>query len=186
MKDKSTHYMAIDQSLTGTGITICDGKNFKYFLIKTEKIKGTKCPTIDYTRRLLQLKHEIQSMIVAYEIHMAAIEGMAFGARGSTVFDLGGLSHLIREAFMETNVKFIVVPPTVLKKHWAGKGNANKIDMICEAEKRELQIPFLKKYKEFPDKKFDDNVVDSAALCDLLLNHEKYIGTIECSWDLYE
>ena len=50
--------ISIDQSLRATGITIWTSKDgYIYHLIGTEKTKGTKCPTIDYTRRIIDLKN---------------------------------------------------------------------------------------------------------------------------------
>ena len=53
---KDYNIMGVDQSLTGTGITIFDGKNYSYNLIETTKTKNTKTPSIDYTRRLLKIR----------------------------------------------------------------------------------------------------------------------------------
>jgi len=139
-------YLGIDQSLTATGLTIYDGKDFIYKIIKTEKTKGTKCPTIDYTRRLLIIKKEIKKALDDFNIIFAAMEGMSFGSRGSTIYDLGGLSHIIRELFIEEGIGFIVIPPKTLKKYWSGSGNANKIDMVKVAEDKGYDISLMKNY----------------------------------------
>lgn len=177
-------YMGVDQSLTGTGVAIYDGSAFHYHLFGTEKTKKTKCPTIDRTRRLMILKSELRQLILRYNPDIIGMEGMAFGAQGAAIFDIGGLSHMFRELFIEENRKFIIAPPTVIKKFWTGKGNANKMLMIETAEFRGIEIPFVKKYKEFSEKKFDDNVVDAHAICMFLAEHEKHIENIECSWDV--
>lgn len=176
--------MGIDQSLTGTGITVFDGSQYHYFLIKTEKTKNTKCPTIDDTKRLMKIWEEIDKLIHLYQVEFIALEGLSYGSKGKAIFQIGGLSHIIRAGLIENNIRFIVVPPTVVKKFWCGKGNANKILMLNEAENKKLKIPFLKKYKEFKEKKFDDNVVDSHALCCLLQDYEKYKDVVECSWEI--
>jgi len=183
--------LGIDQSLTSTGITLFDGRSYIFKLIQTEKMKGTKCPTIDYTRRLLQLKTEIGVIADQYNVEYMAMEGMSFGSRGSTVFDLGGLSHMIRETFLTKEIKFIVVPPKTLKKYWTGSGNANKEAMIEEASKREIDVYITKNYgtKKIPRILFDDNVVDSLALARFLDDYlenklENYEELIEKSWEL--
>ena len=117
---KST-LMGVDQSLVGTGITIWDGKNYSYSLIETKKTKDTKAPTIDNTRRLIYIKYLVKRFIEEFDVKLIAIEGLAFGARGRSVMTMGGLSHILRELFVEMNVDFIVIPPTTLKKYWTGK-----------------------------------------------------------------
>ena len=184
-------YLGIDQSLTSTGVTIYDGKDFIYKLLQTEKTKGTKCPTIDYTRRLMSLKKQIKEVLDEYNITFAAMEGMSFGSRGSTIFDLGGLSHIIRELFVEEGIGFIVVPPKTLKKYWTGSGNANKDAMVQVAIDEEYHVPIEKNYgtKKAPNIKPDDNIVDSLALCRFLDDYkskliQEYEDVIERSWDL--
>jgi Holliday junction resolvasome RuvABC endonuclease subunit len=184
-------YLGIDQSLTSTGITIYDGIDFVYKLLKTEKTKGTKCPTIDYTRRLLSLKSQINEVLNENNITYAAMEGMSYGSRGSTIFDLGGLSHIIRELLISKEIDFIIVPPKTLKKYWTGSGNANKSDMIKVAEDEDYNINILKNYatKKNPDIRPDDNIVDSLALCRFLDDYKSgllnnYEDIIERSWDI--
>lgn len=159
--------MGVDQSLTSTGITIWDGEKYHWLTLSTVKTKGTKSPTIDYTRRLMDLSQDVGELIKEYGVEMVAIEGMSFSSTGRIVFDLGGLSHLLRAKFIELDTPFVVIPPTTLKKFWFGKGNAKKDDMIQAAIDRGYDIPITKNYgtKKNPDIKMDDNVVDSHALC---------------------
>ncbi len=166
---KST-LMGVDQSLTGTGITIWDGKKYSYSLIETKKTKNTLAPSIDYTRRLMKIKYMVKRFIEEFNVKLIAIEGMSFGSTGRIIFDIGGLSHILRELFVEENVDFIVIPPTTLKKYWTGKGTANKGMMIDAAVNKGFIIPYEKNYgtKKMPDIKFDDNVVDSQALCEFI------------------
>ncbi len=55
-----------------------------------------------------------------------------------------------------------VVPPSVVKKHWTGKGNAKKEEMIETAIKMGAKINTIKKGRP------DDNVVDAVALATML------------------
>ena len=136
--------MGVDQSLTGTGITIWDGKAFSYSLLETKKEKDTKAPSIDYTRRLMKIKHLVKQFITDNKVELIAIEGMSFGSTGRIIFELGGLSHILRELFVEEGVDFIVIPPTTLKKFWTGKGTANKGMMIEETHTRKIDISIMK------------------------------------------
>ena len=156
--------MGIDQSLTSTGITIWDGEKFSWSTLSTEKTKGTKAPTIDYTRRLMQIADDVGDIIDNFGVELIAIEGMAFGSTGRTVFDLGGLSHILRAKFVEKGVDFVFIPTTILKNF---KRKEKKEDKIQEAVNRVYDIPIVKNYgtKRTPNMLFDDNVVDSHALC---------------------
>jgi len=160
--------ISIDQSLRATGITIWtekDGYIFK--LLGTVKTKDTKCPTIDYTRRIIMLKDEIKRLCLDYNIRKGILEGLSFGSLGATVFDLGGLAHATRMALIESGVDFIVIPPKTAKKHFTGSGNAKKEDMLQECHNRKYVIPITKKYTGgIID--FDDNVVDSLAFLQFL------------------
>lgn len=175
-------YMGIDQSLTGTGVVIIENNVIIHQqLLTTKKTKNTKCPTIDYTRRLIILKNTIKELIVSFGIGMIAMEGIAFGAKGRAIFDIGGLSHLLREAFIELDKPFIIVPPATLKKFWTGKGNANKGDMINAAKDKGESITILEKDE------FDNNIVDSLALCRLCVSIHKgkakdFEQMVEASW----
>lgn len=177
----------IDQSLTGTGITIYNGE-YKYYLLESAK-KESKAPSIEYTRRLMSIRNDIRDILKSHNVEAVGIEGMSFGSKGRVVFELGGLSHMIREMLLDEKIKFIVSPPTVIKKYWTGKGNSPKDAMIEEAYNRGCDINIMKNYgtKKKPDERFDDNVVDSRALCDFLRNYfeDKLEGLekqIEVSW----
>ena len=175
--------MGIDQSLTGTGIVIIEDDIITHQqLLSTKKTKDTKSPTIDYTRRLLVIKNTIKEIIVSFGIDMIAMEGMAFGAKGRAIFDIGGLSHLLREAFIELEKPFIIVPPATLKKFWTGKGNANKEMMINAAKDKGERITIFEKNE------FDNNIVDSLALCRLCISIQQnkaddFKDMVEVSWN---
>ena len=183
--------ISIDQSLRGAGITIFTEKHGYIFkLLSTEKTKDTKCPTIDYTRRIITLKDQIKDLCFEYNIRKGIMEGLSYGSSNSSiVFDLGGLSHVIRIALIESGVDFIVIPPKTAKKYFTGNGNAKKTDMIAEAHNRDIKISIMKKYsKTITD--FDDNVVDSVAFMFFLRDYldnklsEDFIDKVEYSTDI--
>lgn len=177
--------MGIDQSLTGSGVAVFKEGDEFYHLISTSKTKNTKAPTIDYTRRLMEMTDEIRKLVKLYKPDYIAMEGMSFGARGAAIFDLGGLSHLLRVMFFEEDVKFIIIPPTVVKKFFTGKGNSDKMAMITEAMNRKLNIPFFKTIKKV--RVFDDNVTDAAAIALFMQEYAdgkctEFEGKVEKSW----
>lgn len=179
----------IDQSLTGTGITINTNGKYQYYLLESVK-EESEAPSIEYTRRLMSIRDDIRGILKFHKVEAVAIEGMSFGSKGRVIFELGGLSHMCRAMLIEEGIKFIVSPPTVVKKYWTGKGNANKQLMIEQAYDRNCNIDIMKNYgtKKDPDDRFDDNVVDSRALCDFLKDYfeDKLNGLekqIEVSFD---
>lgn len=179
------NYFAVDQSLTSTGVAAFYNNDYRYYLFSTRKDKS-KFPSIDYTRRILEIKNQIKIILLKYQINCAAIEGLSFGSKGSIVCDMGGLQHIIRETFFELDIRFIVVPPKTLKKYWTESGNANKQDMIEATKKRDIVIPIQKKYKGgIID--FDDNINDAVALLHFLMDFDKgkihlFEDKIERSW----
>lgn len=135
-------------------------------------------PTIDYTKRILGICKQIEGTCKEKKITHAIIEGMAFGARGRSVFDSGGLSHMIRATFLRLGIKLMVIPPSVAKLFWTDKGNASKDDMIGETKDRGVEIPF----------DYDDNCNDAFVFLIFLkqfLNgnlDEGWAKKIETSW----
>jgi len=183
----SNIYMGIDQSLVGSGITVFSEGEEYYYLISSSKTKNTKTPTIDYTKRLIKIVEDITEIIKKYKPDYICMEGMSYASRGNTLFELGGLSHMLRALYFTKDIKFIIIPPKTLKKYYTGSGNADKLAMIEEANKRGANIPFFKRIKK--QTVFDDNVVDSHALCcfveDYLQgNCKDYEDKIEKSWEL--
>lgn len=181
-------YAGIDQSLTGSGITIYKNRVYKYYLIESDREKSD-APSIEYTMRLMRIRDKIRGILDVNEVTHVGIEGMSFGSKGRIVFELGGLSHMLREMLILTGRKFIVMPPTVVKKYWAGKGNANKDAMIEEAENRKLTIDIMKNYgtKKSPNMRYDDNVVDSFAICELARNiFENKLEDFKKQVEIYE
>lgn len=138
----------------------------------------TFSPSIEYTQRIMAIRDQITKLCNEYPFQFGIIEGMAYSANGNVIFDLGGLSHMIREVFFQHNIKFIVIPPTVAKKYWTKKGNASKEEMIEETKKRGWEIPF----------DYDDNCNDAFAFLQFLKEFvegtlaEKWISKVEYSW----
>jgi len=54
------------------------------------------------------------------------MEGYSYGSKGSRVFEIGENSGILKLKLFSNGIPFRVVPPTVIKKHATGKGNADK------------------------------------------------------------
>lgn len=58
----------------------------------------------------------------------ACQEGISYGSslRTKSVADLAGLNFMLRSAFIDKNIDFIIASPSEIKKFATGKGNADK------------------------------------------------------------
>lgn len=165
--------IGIDPSLSGTAIYT--GEN--YYLLETKKEKSIDM-SIDYTNRIVELKNDIIKIILFHSPLIVGIEGISYGSVGRLV-ELGALSYFIRAEFIENNIPFIIIPPTVVKKYWTGKGSASKEMMINEALKRNISIPYYKKIKG--QQVIDDNCVDATAIASFTEDYINGIIQIEYS-----
>ena len=52
----------VDQSLTGTGITINNNGAYKYYLLETKK-EESEAPSIEYTRRLMSIVKDVGEIL---------------------------------------------------------------------------------------------------------------------------
>ncbi|MFW6026799.1 MAG: crossover junction endodeoxyribonuclease RuvC, partial [Candidatus Woesearchaeota archaeon] len=122
--------LAIDPSFVGSGITTYENGVYNYYIIKTDKQSKN---SNDIIRRIIEIKKELYIIINRFNPDYVIIEGPSFGSRSSSLVQMGALNYSIREMLLDEGIKFIVSPPTVVKKYWTGKGNANKQLMIEQA-----------------------------------------------------
>lgn len=85
-------------------------------------------------RRLRLIRDAVLASCRDHEL--ALIEGYSFNSHASHAHELGELGGVVRLALFEAGIPFADVPPAVLKKYAAGKGNAKKALMLVEAVKR--------------------------------------------------
>ncbi len=136
--------------------------------------------SISKTRKIKYIRDEIQKILNKYDFDYAIIEGLSYSSSGNSLADLSGLQHAIRILFLENGIKFIVIPPTVAKIFWVGKGNASKNDMISKTKSLGIEIPF----------NYDDNCNDAFVFLMFMINLLKkklpfdLIRKIEYSWDI--
>lgn len=67
-----------------------------------------------------------------YENSYVGLEGYAYGARGSRVFDIGEHTGILKSLLLERtkNLTLETIAPAAAKKHATGRGNANKLEMV--------------------------------------------------------
>lgn len=67
---------------------------------------------------------------------LVVLEGFSFGSRGRALFEIAGLGYAVRLAMFQRAIRFVVIPPTVLKKFVTGKGTSKKDRMLLEVFRR--------------------------------------------------
>lgn len=115
--------LALDLSLTRTGVARCDGVRV---LVPPKDLRGME--------RLLYLEEAILER--AADAELVVLEGYSFGSRGRAVVDIGELGGVIRLALYRRGIRFVDVPPATLKRYATGKGNASKEEVLAAAIRR--------------------------------------------------
>lgn len=126
-----TYYIGIDQSYTSTGLVGIDDNET---IITQEVISSLKCDG-DYFTRSKIVSESIAAKINTidqYTDHQIkiAMEGLAFGMRGTTLQTLAGLQYMIVNAIREEGFDPVVFTPSTVKKLATGSGKASKQDMF--------------------------------------------------------
>jgi crossover junction endodeoxyribonuclease RuvC len=138
-------YIGLDPSFTGVGI-ITLNNNAE---IVTSKLFETKS-TEEMEDRIVSIWKEINKYIEKDStIYM---EGISHNSKGDAGLQLSALHYYIRIMLKSENLKYKVIPPTVLKKFITGKGNVKKNVML------------LKVYQKFGIEFDNDNLADAYSL----------------------
>ena len=137
--------IGIDPSLTETGVVVLDdtGSIVEAIGLKSKKLRGME--------RLVWIREQVKSRLTQNKPTIVVIEGYSFGSRGRAIFNLGELGGVLRVLLHDLGIKYVEVPPTVLKK-FLGKGNFSKEEVMAAISKR-YGIDFQ-----------NDNVADAYAL----------------------
>ena len=144
MKKKKNKYVAgIDYSLTSPAICVAEVidneikfENCKFHFLKqnkSHKSLGEVFFAYDYPEysddieRFSKLASWTIECIRWFDDRASEIylEDYAFAATGR-VFHIAENMGILKKQLRETKFKYITIPPTVIKKHATGKGNANK------------------------------------------------------------
>lgn len=119
--------VGLDLSLRHTGVAFPSGD---VTTIETHSLRGAQ--------RWAHIHDEVACWMWSAPgtIDLAVIEGYAYAAVGSALFELCELGGLIRWELFRNSVPWLVVPPATLKKYATGKGGANKVAMVIAARER--------------------------------------------------
>lgn len=127
MPEVTSSYIGIDQSLTSTGIAVIRGDEVFCDLIQPgDKIMGV--------RRLAYIRDNIKKCIDTYSpCAHACIEGPSYNST-NRADDLGQLRGILKLSLHDWNIPRTTIPPTVLKKFGARRGDVSKEKMLRAAE----------------------------------------------------
>lgn len=175
-------YAGLDLSLAGTGGVLLDeegrvvsvlafstskrevqgaGKGGRDMIVLSPEVK--QGDTKAMWARTVFVHHTIKDWLGLWADAgcLVAIEDHAFGARGTSIYQLGHLHGLVRHGLQQHGRRWLLVSPTELKAAVTGKGNADKDAMMAVAT------------PGFEQKKFSastrNNVVDAYWLARLML-----------------
>lgn len=119
--------MGIDQSLTSTGIAILRGSEIFYDLIQPrDNVTGVQ--------RLAYIRDKVKEYLDTYSpcVHVC-IEGASYNSK-NRADDLGQLRGVLKLSFHDWGIPRTTIPPTVLKKFGARRGDVSKEKMLRAAE----------------------------------------------------
>lgn len=115
-------HIGIDQSYTSTGFVVVKDEDIIAFdTIHTKPGDG------DIFNRAHTVASKLHEWCYSYEECCIAMEGLAFGIRGSATRDLAGLQFVIMDYLrFQLNKEVLIVSPTSLKKFATGGGGSSK------------------------------------------------------------
>jgi crossover junction endodeoxyribonuclease RuvC len=126
----SLRIVGLDTSLSATGIAVVDLEG-DAARTTTQRIRSKPTPKGDHAAmhaRIMGIGREIRRIALdGWTGQIAvAMEGPAYGAKGSAVHDIAGLWWEAYDAAQQIAAAVVVVPPATLKMYVTGKGNAPK------------------------------------------------------------
>lgn len=139
MTMKSKTYIGVDLSLTSPAVCVFQGdafdlSNCKFYYLTDKKKYELTLPQIDgqlflpYNndqQRYDNISQWILDLATLNSADHVFIEDYSFGSTGR-VFNIAENCGLLKHKLWKAGIPFTTIPPTVIKKHATGKGNANK------------------------------------------------------------
>lgn len=109
--------LGLDPSLTSTGICTGDDSCIAYHSYDED------------TARLTSIRNYVLRVCLEESIKCVIMEGYSYGSR-TRAHALGELGGVLKVAFDEAWIPFVIVPPTSRAKFATGRGNAGKAEVI--------------------------------------------------------
>lgn len=124
-------YIGLDISFTELGCIVLDA-SCDLIISKTVKTKKIN-EKYNLEKRILSIQDGI-SFIQEYSNSLIVTEEVLWSSGGQGSKQLAALQIFLRTGLYEQNVEFELIFPSTLKKWTAGKGNADKHDMITAVQ----------------------------------------------------
>lgn len=103
--------------------------------------------------RFKNISNWVQAVLISQKVEKSSIEGYSYGSKGNT-FEIGEATGQCKQVLFSLKIPFIVVEPTVAKKHATGNGNAGKDLMYNKfIEQEEVYLESLLGYDLMDDPK---------------------------------
>lgn len=103
--------------------------------------------------RFVKFRSRLNECRAAFPIGRVYFEEVRKHAGTDAAHVYGGLMGILTEWCEDNRIPYEGVPVGTIKKHWTGKGNASKKEMLDECFEREIPVQ-------------DDNEADAVALFD--------------------
>lgn len=158
-------YIGIDLSLTNTGMARAQPGHLVRAMWNVQIV-----PIPDIDARLLIVVCAVLDSFDSAEC-VFVLEGLSRFSISPLALEIAGLHYLLRSKLVELGRKFVVVPPTTLKKFICGTGAAKKELMLKE---------MFRRYGVDTD---DNNQADAAALAIFGLAHDGHIAMTQVQAD---
>lgn len=128
------HVVGFDQSLTAFGFSAIYGAETAVWRLKYPARKPTQDVRIYQHERLDYLAEGVRNAVSGS--HVAALEDMAFGAKGDALTDLAGLFWMVRQILWQMHVPYVVINSSQRRKWITGNGSAEKDEVLAAAIER--------------------------------------------------
>lgn len=174
-------YIGIDPSMNSTGVTVIDGDNQYFYIIKPNKLskaeevcqhafanfnyvlyqKESFDKSEKYWRKeqiklnnILNIVKKISEIVNSFDgIKKIVMEGVSYGSRTNNLVDLSGLNYLLREA-LSGNTDLYIYSPSEIKKFASSNGNCNKQVMIDLFKNIHSEFALIPKLDDIADSYF--------------------------------
>lgn len=138
--------LGLDQSYSGFGYSshVDDGEETWKKAFPLAKFEG------EADRLMAIYSWLLDDVLIAEDYDLVALEGYSFASKFNRE-QMGELGGIVRLSLAAVDQRYIVIPPTTLKKFVTGSGNSPKNVMLQQV------------YKRWGEEFADDNMADSFA-----------------------
>ena len=131
-----TTLMAIDPSLKGFCCAVSvPGQAIGLYTSSSRSI-GKEAAPVRRIRRYEDLVEQAVGFAMALQPKLVLVEGYSYGSQGRAVLDLAEMRAVLYTALLPHVGNLVEVPPALLKKFAAGKGNASKAQVVSALARR--------------------------------------------------